>query len=909
MLKGISRMFSNMMDRLGLSMQTKLVAIFLVVKVVPLIILTFIAWRQFLFLGDKLKEIAVMDSTSSLNARATQNIERMTTDTARQVADFLYGRDADILYLANRPPSEETFSAFIDNARKRLVKPGKWELSPDGSEWVNAESPPAGRPGVSTNAENNDRDGFHAIPAEPFAYVNAPLYDEITFIDLDGRELVKVVAKDSPKRRHRMDPEKKDVSRRENTFVKAETYFDKLKTLRPGDIYVSDVIGAYAGTNHIGMYTPGAVAAAAEKRGYPIEYKPEEQAFAGEENPNGRRFEGIVRWATPVAGEDGAVSGYVTFALNHDHIMEFVDHITPMDERYSELPSAYEGNYAFIWDYKCRSICHPRHHSIVGFDPETGDPQIPWLESSIYDGWKKSGVKKWTDYVKDYPEFHEQSRTKNPAPELTRSSLVGLDGRYLNNAPQCTGWMDLTEGGGSGSFYILWSGLYKLNTAGAIPYYTGQYAPSPENGFSRRGFGFVAIGSGLEYFTMPARETEARLVKSVEENLASTVAQLGVTTVILTVVVVLIAIWMAWHISRPIKSMAGYMSRLAIGDAITADVSAPALKRGDEIGLLARSLNDLIAARRDELDLANSLAKGDYTRTIPLRSDMDRLGKAFNAMVGINKNALSQVNQATEEVGFGVEAMSDVSVSLSQGVQTSETVIKEISETAEMVDRQAQENAVNARGANALAVAGSNAAHRGYESVTQLAAAMSEIRDAGKQIASIVKIIDGIAFQTNLLALNASVEAARAGRQGKGFSVVADEVRNLATRSAEAAHETDDMVASMLSLMETGGKLAEHSDKEFREIVDTTAKVARLFENIVDASNSQSAAVSEIVRSLGQFDSVIQENSQNARQMAASAGTLSRQAEELRQMVSHFKLGVPDAQNRASGIAPDLRAH
>ncbi len=70
---------------------------------------------------------------------------------------------------------------------------------------------------------------------------------------------------------------------------------------------------------------------------------------------------------------------------------------------------------------------------------------------------------------------------------MTKQGLVGLDGRYLNNAPQCTGWMDLARDGGSGSFYILWSGLYKLNTAAAIPYYTGQYAPSQANGQSNSG--------------------------------------------------------------------------------------------------------------------------------------------------------------------------------------------------------------------------------------------------------------------------------------------------------------------------------------------------------------------------------------------------------------------------------------
>ncbi len=886
---------SNGLWRYGASMQTKLIAIFLVAKVIPLILLCAIAWYQFTVLGDTLKEIAVSDSAASLNESAVKNIERITTDTAQRVAAFLYGRDADIRYVASLPPTEEAFAAFINGARRRMVAPGEWTLAADGRSWVRRSPPSPGESGVSTNPENNDMDGFHAIPPSGLEYFAAPIYDEITYLDKNGRELVKVVATDSTKRHHPMNPEPRDVSRRENTYVKAETYFPALRNLSPGQIYVSDVIGAYVGTNYIGMYAPAVVEQASRDRGYPIPYAPEDQAYSGAENPVGKRFEGIVRWATPVTDASGEITGYVTLALNHDHIMEFVDHVTPMDERYTELPSAFEGNYAFIWDYQCRSICHPRHHSIVGFDPETGDPQIPWLEESIYDGWQKSGMAKWTDFVRDIPTFHQQSRTKRPAPALTRAGLVGLDGRYLNNAPQCTGWMDLTGTGGSGSFYILWSGLYKLNTAAAIPYYTGQYAPSQANGFSRRGFGFVAVGSGMESFTRPARETEAKLVTSVNENMRSTVTSLVLTTLLLTIAVIFIAVAMAWHISRPIKRMAKHMSRLAIGDFVSEDVPSEDCSRSDEIGLLARSLNDLTQSRRDELEMADAIASGDYTRSIPLRSEMDMLGRSLNAMIRTNKNTLTQVSDAVVQVGDGAVVVSNVSTSLSRGVETSESVLKDISDMVSSVDKQVQQNAASAADANKLGIASREAANRGYESASQLSAAMAEIRQSGTKIASVVKLIDDIAFQTNLLALNAAVEAARAGRQGKGFSVVADEVRNLAARSAKAAHETGEMVQSMVGLMETGAHLAERSDREFREIVDLATQVAGLFQTIVEASDTQSHAVAQIVDSLARIGKVIQNNSSNAQEMAMSATELSRQAEELRQMVSHFRLGAETA--------------
>ena len=593
-MKKITKFFLDLLTRfwekLGFGIQTKLILIFLVVKVIPLILLAAIAWREFIIQGGVLKEISVHDSKTALNDIAVDNIERMTTDTALKVANFLYGRDGDILYLANVAPSEKNYRQFVDGRQGRLVRSAQWRIAPDGKSWIPAALPDAGKTGgVSSNSENNDMGGFNYRPPDVLQYVNVPLYDEITFIDLDGNEQIKVVASSSPKIYYPVSPVKKNVSRKENTYVRAETYFEKLKSLKPGEIYVSDVIGAYVGSNYIGMYAPDVVAAAAAQRGYDIEYDPEKQAYAGKENPNGRRFEGIVRWAAPVTDKNEKIIGYVTFALNHDHIMGFVDNQTPMHERYTELPSAFEGNYAFIWDYQSRSICHPRHHSIVGFNPETGDPQIPWLESSIFDAWQSSGVQKWTDFIKDLPIFDRQSRSKTPAPALTRAGLVGLDGRYLNNAPQCTGWMDLTEDGGSGSFYILWSGLYKLTTAAAIPYYTGQYAPSEANNFSRRGFGFVTIGAGLEDFTQPSQEIEAKLVTAINKNLISTTLQLVLTTIVLIVLVVLIAVWMASFLANNINKLINGISRFRAGERQFRFNES--LK--DEFGALADSFDEM----------------------------------------------------------------------------------------------------------------------------------------------------------------------------------------------------------------------------------------------------------------------------------------------------------------------------
>ena len=646
-------------NELGLGLRTKLIIIFLCVTVIPMTLLTAVTWRQYVILSEHLSKSAVDGAATALNNIAIENIERMTTDTAQKVADFLYARDRDILFLAGIEKSEENFRQFMETKTGRLIRKSNWALAGDGKSWVATSTPAAKRfYGLSTNTENNDMDGFRYRRPDTFEYDSVPLYDEISFIDIFGNEKIKVTS--SSKIHFPMSPEKKNISVKENTYIKAESYFRQLSSLKPGEIYVSDVIGAYVGSNFIGMYTPETLEAAAKTRGYDIKYDPEAQAYAGKENPNGRRFEGIVRWATPVADNRGAVIGYISFALNHDHIMQFVDYITPMNERYTELPSAFEGNYAFIWDYKCRNICHPRHHSIVGFDPETGDPEVPWLESSIYNNWQESNVEKWTDFVRNWPAFDKQSRKKAPAPALTKAGLVGLDGRFLNNAPQCTGWMDLTEDGGSGSFYILWSGLYKLTTAAAIPYYTGQYAPSDSNGHTMRGFGIVTIGAGLEDFTNPAKEIGHTLEITMGENLNDTIIRSLLTSIIALIITAGIAIKLASFLTESIITLVNGVSRFSAGER-QFRFNAPVK---DEFGILAdnfdRMADNIVDSHNGPLSIIDMEHRIIYMNDIVL----EMYGKGLPEIVGKHYSIISFYPEGTKydpifalENGFEAEVM------------------------------------------------------------------------------------------------------------------------------------------------------------------------------------------------------------------------------------------------------------
>ena len=246
------------------------------------------------------------------------------------------------------------------------------------------------------------------------------------------------------------------------------------------------------------------------------------------------------------------------------------------------------------------------------------------------------------------------------------------------------------------------------------------------------------------------------------------------------------------------------------------------------------------------------------------------------------------LNEGAQQVASASEQLSASSQQLAEGNAEQASSIEETSSTLEESASMVQQNAENTKQAAMLAGQTKTVADKGNAEMQEMMTSMGEIKKSSDQIAKIIKVIDEIAFQTNILALNAVVEAARAGDAGMGFAVVAEEVRNLAQRSAQAAKDTAAIIETNIELSEKGVSVAKKVGESLSEITVQAKKVNELMDEIAAASQEQTQGIGQINKAIMQMEKVTQMSASSAEECASSSEELSAQALKLREIVQQL---------------------
>lgn len=249
------------------------------------------------------------------------------------------------------------------------------------------------------------------------------------------------------------------------------------------------------------------------------------------------------------------------------------------------------------------------------------------------------------------------------------------------------------------------------------------------------------------------------------------------------------------------------------------------------------------------------------------------------------RQTAAELERGAGHVASAASQISSHSQKLSQSSSEQAASIEETSATSQEIQAQVMRNAEEARGCAGSAAQAAGQSQQACELLGRMQVSMKDISDSSKKIEKILRVIDEIAFQTNLLALNASVEAARAGEAGLGFAVVAEEVRNLAGRCAQAARETSALIDESLRVTVDGG---EHLQSVSGAVESLTAQVGDLqsrMQSIVAASQEQTRGTEQIASALMQMSAVVSDSTAGAEEEAAAAEELDAQAASMKQLV------------------------
>ncbi len=361
------------------------------------------------------------------------------------------------------------------------------------------------------------------------------------------------------------------------------------------------------------------------------------------------------------------------------------------------------------------------------------------------------------------------------------------------------------------------------------------------------------------------------------------------------VILLFLTIIITSRLLSPLKTL------MTVSDNITKGsfTNKLSVKSADEIGVLSNRFNKmsdnlerlvaeiqslLYQMSQSDFDLSsisdNDLYVGELAE---IKSSFVKISQQISLTMNDIKDIAFEVTQSAEQVAYGAQTLAQGTTEQAANIEVLKSSIEDLSE-------HINKNGEYTIAATELTKSSEQIVITNRTKINDLMKAISEIEASSTNIGKIIKTIEDIAFQTNILALNAAVEAARAGEAGKSFSVVADEVRNLAQKSADATKSTAAHINATLSLVKTGITLAKDANSSFESVSDAQKEYADLIDKISTVSQQQLLSVDSISHNIQEVSEVVQTNAATSQQSAAASEELSVQATTLSNLVSHFKL-------------------
>ncbi len=365
------------------------------------------------------------------------------------------------------------------------------------------------------------------------------------------------------------------------------------------------------------------------------------------------------------------------------------------------------------------------------------------------------------------------------------------------------------------------------------------------------------------------------------------------------VVIILVTLLSLYREGRELMVMERAISRLGNLELSADRELEPFYGRTDEIGMIAETIHQVCDCLRKTIEdigrILGEMADGNIAVDVVRNEDyyigdFRVLAESLKSIRTHLTNVMCDITQIANQVNNGANQVSAGAQALSLGTMHQKDSMNGLVSNVTDITTQIQNSAVRCGNASNLVDKATGYAAEADTKMEQLITATKNIDESSAQIGSIIKTIEDIAFQTNILALNAAVEAARAGEAGQGFSVVSDEVRNLASKSAEAARDTSTLIGRSLDDVHTGTESTNLAISAVQLINECIQSIKTLMDEISLASVQQSEMIVSVENRIKEVSKVIEENSDAAEDSAAISNELSKQAKTLNRLIGQFRI-------------------